>query len=188
MNRLRFDFSHFKPLGIRDIEEIESLVNQQVRENTNVQTNEMGIQEAMNAGALAFFGDKYGENVRVVGIGEFSQELCGGTHCQATGEIGTFRIISEGGVAAGVRRIEALTGVGALDYCKQVESDVRELADLLKASAVEVVPKARKLVSLLKDRERELEQLKLKMMDQSAGSAEADVREIKGVKVYVQCA
>ena len=187
-NRLRFDFSHFKPLGIRDIEEIESLVNQQVRENTNVQTNEMGIQEAMNAGALAFFGDKYGENVRVVGIGEFSQELCGGTHCQATGEIGTFRIISEGGVAAGVRRIEALTGVGALDYCKKVESDVRELADLLKASAAEVVPKARKLVSLLKDRERELEQLKLKMMDQSTDSAEADIREIKGVKVYVQCA
>ncbi len=187
-NRLRFDFSHFKPLGIRDVEEIESLVNQQVRENTIVQTNEMGIQEAMNVGALAFFGDKYGENVRVVGIGQFSKELCGGTHCQATGEIGMFRIISEGGVAAGVRRIEALTGVGAFSYSKKVESEVRELAELLKTSTVEVVPKTRKLVALLKDKERELEQLKLKMMDQGSGNAEADVREIKGVKVYVQCA
>jgi len=185
-NRLRFDFSHFKPLGTRDVEEIESLVNEHVRENTTVQTDEMGIQEAMNAGALAFFGDKYGENVRVVGIGEFSKELCGGTHCQATGEIGTFRIVSEGGVAAGVRRIEALTGVGALDYSKKVEAEVRELADLLKTSPSEVLPKTKKLVAQLKDKERELEQLKLKMMDQGSGSGEADVRDIKGVKVHVQ--
>ncbi|MDT7041085.1 alanine--tRNA ligase [Candidatus Nitronereus thalassa] len=185
-NRLRFDFSHFKPLGTRDIEEIESLVNEQVRENTSVQTNEMGIQEATQAGALAFFGDKYGEKVRVVGIGEFSKELCGGTHCHATGEIGTFRIISEGGVAAGVRRIEALTGVGALDYSKKVESEVQELAELLKTSPSDVVTKARKLVSQLKDKERELEQLKLKMMDQGSSSAEADVRDINGVKVHVQ--
>ena len=99
-----------------------------------------------------------------------------------------FRIISEGGVAAGVRRIEALTGVGAFSYSKKVESEVRELAELLKTSTVEVVPKTRKLVALLKDKERELEQLKLKMMDQGSGNAEADVREIKGVKVYVQCA
>jgi len=186
LNRLRFDFSHFKPLGTRDVTEIESLVNEQVRENTIVQTNEMGIQEAMNAGALAFFGDKYGENVRVVGIGEFSKELCGGTHCQATGEIGTFKIISEGGVAAGVRRIEALTGVGALDYSKKLEAEVQELADLLKTSTTEVVPRVRKLVSLLKDKERDLEQLKLKMMDQGANNSEADVREVKGVKVHAQ--
>jgi alanyl-tRNA synthetase len=185
-NRLRFDFSHFKPLGTRDIEEIESLVNEQVRNNTSVQTNEMGIQEATQAGALAFFGDKYGEKVRVVGIGEFSKELCGGTHCHATGEIGIFRIISEGGVAAGVRRIEALTGVGALEYSKKVESEVRELAELLKTSPSDVLTKTRKLVSQLKEKERELEQLKMKMMDQGSGSADADVRDIKGVKVHVQ--
>ena len=185
-NRLRFDFSHFKPLGPRDLEEIESLVNEQVRANTSVQTNVMGIQEATQAGALAFFGDKYGENVRVVGIGEFSKELCGGTHCHATGEIGTFRIISEGGVAAGVRRIEALTGVGALEHNKKVEAEVRELAELLKTSPSDVLPKTRKLVSQLKDKERELEQLKLKMMDQGAGNADADVREVKGVQVHVQ--
>ncbi len=185
-NRLRFDFSHFKPLGTRDVEEIESLVNQHVRDNTTVQTDVMGIQEATQAGALAFFGDKYGEQVRVVGIGEFSKELCGGTHCHATGEIGTFRIISEGGVAAGMRRIEALTGVGAFDHSKKVEAEVRELAELLKTSPSEVVPKTRKLVSQLKEKERELERLKLKMMDHGAGNAEADVRDIKGVQVHVQ--
>ena len=124
--------------------------------------------------------------MRVVGIGEFSKELCGGTHCHATGEIGTFRIISEGGVAAGVRRIEALTGVGALDHSKKIESEVRELAELLKTSPADVLTKTRKLVSQLKDKERELEQLKLKMMDQGSGSADADVRDIKGVKVHVQ--
>lgn len=185
-NRLRFDFSHFKPLGPRDIEEIELLVNEQVRDNTAVHTNEMNIQEATQAGALAFFGDKYGEHVRVVGIGEFSKELCGGTHCHATGEIGTFRIISEGGVAAGVRRIEALTGVGALEHSKKVESEVREMAELLKTSPSDVLAKTRKLVTQLKDKERELEQLKLKMMDQGAGNDDADVRDIKGVKVHVQ--
>ncbi len=185
-NRLRFDFSHFKPLGPREIEEIESLVNEQVRANTSVQTNVMGIQEATQAGALAFFGDKYGENVRVVGIGEFSKELCGGTHCHATGEIGTFRILSEGGVAAGVRRIEALTGVGALEYSKKVEAQVRELAELLKTSPSDVLTKTRKLVSQLKEKERELEQLKLKLMDQGAGNADAEVREVKGVQVHVQ--
>jgi len=185
-NRLRFDFSHFKPLGTRDVEEIESLVNQHIRENTAVQTDVMGVQEATQAGALAFFGDKYGEHVRVVGIGEFSKELCGGTHCHATGEIGIFRIISEGGVAAGVRRIEALTGVGALDHSKKIESEVREMAELLKTSPSDVLSKTRKLVSQLKDKERELEKLKLKMMDQGAGNAEADVREVKGVQVHVQ--
>ncbi len=185
-NRLRFDFSHFKPLGPREIEEIESLVNEQVRANTSVQTNVMGIQEATQAGALAFFGDKYGENVRVVGIGEFSKELCGGTHCHATGEIGTFRILSEGGVAAGVRRIEALTGVGALEYSKKVEAQVRELAELLKTSPSDVLTKTRKLVSQLKEKERELEQLKLKLMDQGDGNADAEVREVKGVQVHVQ--
>ena len=107
-NRLRFDFAHFKPLSSRDIDEAEALVNEQVRMNAQVQTNVMGIQEAVAAGALAFFGDKYGDQVRVVTIDTFSKELCGGTHCGQTGEIGSFRIISETGVAAGVRRMEAL--------------------------------------------------------------------------------
>jgi len=146
----------------------------------------MGIQDAMGAGALAFFGDKYGEKVRVVDMGPFSKELCGGTHCGSTGEIGLFKIVSEGGVAAGVRRIEALTGVGALEHGRQVESDLREVADLLKTTPGEVIPKARKLVSSLKEKERELEQLKVKLADSSTGEAKADVRSIKGVQVHVQ--
>ncbi len=187
-NRLRFDFSHFKPLRVRDLEEIEAMVNFHVLGNTLVQTGVMGIQEAIHAGALAFFGDKYGERVRVVGIGEFSKELCGGTHCLHTGEIGSFRITSEGGVASGVRRIEALTGTGALEHGKQLESDVRDVAELLKSSPSDIVPRTRKLVSLLKDKERELEQLKLKLLDRSAGGDEARVREIRGVPVHVQAA
>jgi alanyl-tRNA synthetase len=116
----------------------------------------------------------------------FSKELCGGTHCRSTGEIGLFKIVSEGGVAAGVRRIEALTGVGALEHGRQVESDLREVADLLKTTPGEVISKARKLVSSLKEKERELEQLKVKLADSSAGEAKADVRTIKGVLVHVQ--
>ena len=185
-NRLRFDFSHFKSLRTRDLEEIESLVNVHVLDNTCVLTDVMGIQEAIHAGALAFFGDKYGERVRVVGIGEFSKELCGGTHCRYTGEIGSFRIVSEGGIAAGVRRIEALTGTGALEHGKRVESDVRELAELLKSSPSEVVAKTRKLVSLVKEKEREVERLKLKLMDQRADQGAARVREIQGIHVHVQ--
>ncbi len=106
-NRLRFDFAHFKPLSSRDINEAEALVNERVRLNNAVQSDVMGVQEAVDSGALAFFGDKYGDRVRVVSIDSFSKELCGGTHCRQTGEIGTFRILSETGIAAGVRRMEA---------------------------------------------------------------------------------
>ncbi len=185
-NRLRFDFSYFKPLRARDLEEIEAMVNFHVLDNTFVRTDVMGVQEAIHAGALAFFGDKYGERVRVVAIGEFSKELCGGTHCRQTGEIGSFRILSESGIASGVRRIEALTGAGALEHGKKLESDVRKLAELLKSSPSEIVPKTRKLVSLLKEKERELDQLKLKLMDQSAGGGDARVREIRGIRVHAQ--
>jgi len=185
-NRLRFDFSHFKPMDSRDLEDVESLVNVHVLENRQVQTSDMGIQEATQAGALAFFGDKYGERVRVVGIGEFSKELCGGTHCRQTGEIGSFRIVSESGVAAGVRRVEALTGTGALEYGRQVEARVREVAALLKSGPSDVVPKTRKLVAALRDREREIERLKLAMMDRDGGGGDARVQTIHGIHVHVQ--
>jgi alanyl-tRNA synthetase len=183
-NRLRFDFAHFRPLGSRDIDEIESLVNEQVRYDRTVHTDVMGVQEAVAGGALAFFGDKYGDQVRVVSIDDFSKELCGGTHCRQTGEIGLFRIVSEGGVAAGVRRIECLTGSGATDSVKRLEADVRELSDLLKVAPGEVVSRARKLTEQLKDKERELAELKLKMASTSTGDAQA--REINGVQVHAQ--
>ena len=115
-NRLRFDFAHFRPLSSRDIDEIETIVNNEVRKNERVATEVMSIQDAVAKGALAFFGDKYGEQVRVVTVESFSKELCGGTHCRQTGDIGLFRIVSETGVAAGVRRIEAQTGSGATGH------------------------------------------------------------------------
>ena len=183
-NRLRFDFAHFRPLASRDIDEIESIVNEQVRQDQPVQTDVMGVQEAVAGGALAFFGDKYGDQVRVVHIDTFSKELCGGTHCRRTGEIGLFRIVSESGVAAGVRRIECLTGSGALDSLKRLEADVRELSDLLKVAPGEVVARTRKLSEQLKEKERELAEVKLKMASTSSGDAQA--RAIKGVQVHAQ--
>ena len=183
-NRLRFDFAHFRPLSSRDIDDIESTVNGEIRKNESVRTDVMSIQDAVAKGALAFFGDKYGEQVRVVSVESFSKELCGGTHCRHTGEIGLFRIVSEGGVAAGVRRIEAQTGSGAYALMKKLEADVRELSDLLKVGQSELVAKTRKVMTQLKDKERELEELKLKMASGSAVASTA--RTVAGVPVHVQ--
>ena len=185
-NRLRFDFSHFKGLTSRNVEEIENLVNEQIRNNTLVQVEEMGIQDALGRGALAFFGDKYGEQVRVVEMGSFSKELCGGTHCSRTGDIGLFRIASEGGIAAGVRRIEALTGEGALTHAQHQEAEWRDLAAVLKASPQEVVEKAKKLLTTLRDTERELERAKQKVLDQQGAGQEASIQEIAGMPVLIQ--
>ncbi len=183
-NRLRFDFAHFRPLSSRDVDEIETVVNNEVRKNERVATEVMSIQDAVAKGALAFFGDKYGEQVRVVTVESFSKELCGGTHCRQTGDIGLFRLVSETGVAAGVRRIEAQTGSGALAKMKQLETDIRELSDLLKVGQSELVAKARKVMTQLKDKERELEEVKLKMAGGSA--AEAMAKTIAGIQVHVQ--
>jgi alanyl-tRNA synthetase len=183
-NRLRFDFAHFRPLSSRDIDEIEGVVNTEIRRNEGVKSEVMSIQDAVAKGALAFFGDKYGEQVRVVTVESFSKELCGGTHCRHTGEIGLFRIVSEGGVAAGVRRIEAQTGHGAMAMMKKLEADVRELSELLRVGPSELVAKTRKVMAQLKDKERELEELKLKMASGSAVASTA--RTVAGVPVHVQ--
>ncbi len=183
-NRLRFDFAHFRPLSSRDVDEIETVVNNEVRKNERVATEVMSIQDAVAKGALAFFGDKYGEQVRVVTVESFSKELCGGTHCRQTGDIGLFRIMSETGVAAGVRRIEAQTGSGALTHMKKLETDIRELSDLLKVGQSELVAKTRKVMMQLKDKERELEELKLKMASGSA--VETTAKTIAGIQVHVQ--
>ncbi len=183
-NRLRFDFAHFRPLSSRDIDDIESTVNEEIRKNEAVCAEVMNIQDAVANGALAFFGDKYGEQVRVVSVESFSKELCGGTHVRRTGDIGLFRIVSEGGVAAGVRRIEAQTGSGAYTLMKKLEGDVRALSDVLKVGQSELAVKTRKLMAQLKDKERELEELKLKMAGGSAAAATA--KTIVGVSVHVQ--
>ncbi len=183
-NRLRFDFAHFRPLSSRDIDEIESTVNEEIRKNESVSTEVMSIQDAVAKGALAFFGDKYGEQVRVVSVESFSKELCGGTHCRQTGEIGLFRIVSETGVAAGVRRLEAQTGSGAYNQIKTLEGEVRQLSDLLKVGQSEIVARTRKLLTQLKDKERELEDVKLKMAGGAA--AASTIKSIAGVSVHVQ--
>ncbi|HET6676543.1 MAG TPA: alanine--tRNA ligase [Nitrospiraceae bacterium] len=183
-NRLRFDFAHFRPLSSLDIDEIESVVNTQIRRDDEVKTDVMGVQEAVAAGALAFFGDKYGDEVRVVSIDSFSKELCGGTHCRHTGEIGLFRVVSETGVAAGVRRIECLTGSGALESLKRLEADVRELSDVLKVGPSELVARTKKLTNQLREKERELEELKLRMASRS--TADAQARTVRGVSVHAQ--
>ncbi|MBL8075033.1 MAG: alanine--tRNA ligase [Nitrospira sp.] len=183
-NRLRFDFAHFRPLSSRDIDDIESTVNEEIRRNESVSTEEMSIQDAVAKGALAFFGDKYGEQVRVVSVESFSKELCGGTHCRQTGEIGLFRIVSETGVAAGVRRIEAQTGSGAYSQIKTLEAEVRQLTDLLKVGQAEIVARTRKLLTQLKDKERELEDVKLKMAGGAA--AASTIKTIAGISVHVQ--
>ena len=183
-NRLRFDFAHFRPLSSRDIDDIETVVNNEVRKNERVATEVMSIQDAVAKGALAFFGDKYGEQVRVVTVESFSKELCGGTHCRQTGDIGLFRIMSETGVAAGVRRVEAQTGSAAFAQMKKLEADIHELSDLLKVGQSELVSKTRKIMEQLKDKERTLEGLQLKM---AAGTmVPSQAKTIAGIQVHVQ--
>src|SRR5207249_8016977 len=158
----------------------------EVRKNERVATEVMSIQDAVAKGALAFFGDKYGEQVRVVTVESFSKELCGGTHCQHTGEIGLFRIVSETGVAAGVRRIEAQTGSGAFALMKQRDAELDELAEVLKTNRSDVLTKTRKIVALLKEKEQELEKLKARFASGQAAADAGQARKVAGVSVYTQ--
>src|SRR5437899_3092083 len=183
-NRLRFDFAHFAPVRPGQLEEVEAIVNERIRADAPVQTKVMGISEAVQEGALAFFGDKYGEEVRVVEINTFSKELCGGTHCRHTGEIGLFKLVSEGGVAAGVRRLEAQTGEGAYALLKQREEEYKALADILKTNPADVVTKARKLVTTLKDKEEELEKLKARLTTEGVEREAGETLTVAGVSVH----
>lgn len=185
-NRLRFDFAHFAPVRPGQLEDVQALVNERIRANAPVQTQVMGTAEAVQAGALAFFGDKYGEHVRVVEIAQFSKELCGGTHCRHTGEIGLFTLVTETGVAAGVRRIEAQTGEGASDLLKQREDEFRALADALKTNPTDVPAKVRKLVATLKEKDEEIATLKSRLATGQSGAGGGEARMVAGVAVYVQ--
>lgn len=182
-DRLRFDFSHFQPISAQELAIIERKVNQQVRVNNAVEVHNMGMQEALDFGAMALFGEKYGENVRVLKMGDYSTELCGGTHVNRTGDIGLFKITSEGGVSAGVRRIEAVTGQGALDYVDAEEARLAEAAELLGGSAADVVEKIRALGLRQKQLERELEALKAKAAAGATADLSGQAVEVAGVKV-----
>jgi alanyl-tRNA synthetase len=159
-DRLRFDFHHSGPIADEKLAAIETQVNSHVRENARVIIEEMKFQEAIGAGALAFFGDKYGERVRVVKIGEFSTELCGGTHVRHSGEIGLFKLPFETGIAAGVRRVEALTGDGALDLIGSYEQRLNEIGTLLRGTAEDAVDRVKRLLERQKELENEIEKLR----------------------------
>ena len=181
--RLRFDFSHFKPMSREELATVEAMVNAEVRRNAEAEIHNMAYDEAIEFGAMALFGEKYGAEVRVLKMGDFSTELCGGTHVSRTGDIGLFKIVSEAGVASGVRRIEAVTGDGALAYVADEERRLSELSHLLSSSGDDAIEKLRQIFDRQKKLERELESLRSK----SAGSAIADLAatatDVDGIKV-----
>ena len=179
--RLRFDFTHFFSLSNAEKEEIENIVNQKIIENIKVEISVMDIKEAIASGAMALFGEKYGETVRVVKVPGFSSELCGGTHCSTTGDIGPFVIVSEGSVASGIRRIEALTGNAALEHFRQQENELRKIADILKSEKPS--EKIEKLLIEMKEMEKELEKLKGKAASDSSASLIKKAKDIDGIKV-----
>jgi alanyl-tRNA synthetase len=182
-DHLRFDFSHGGAVKDREIEQIEELVNEQVQANTPVTHREMDLKEALAAGAMALFGEKYGDRVRVVKIGEFSTELCGGTHLDATGQIGFFKVAEEGAVASGVRRIEAVTGTAAVEAVARRERVLREIADILKIGAEETPQRLRKLLDEQKALERQLAEMETKLARGKADDLAASARQVNGVAV-----
>lgn len=181
--RLRFDFSHFEPVTAKQLNEIERLVNQQIRMNHAVETNIMDLEEAKNSGAMALFGEKYDEKVRVLRMGDFSTELCGGTHASRTGDIGLFKIISETGIASGVRRIEAVTGEAALDFIENKENSLNQLSNLLKAKPDNIEEKAEQLVQRTRQLEKDLDALKSKLATSAGSDLASSATDIAGIKV-----
>jgi alanyl-tRNA synthetase len=181
--RTRFDFSHGRPLTAEEIHRVEALVNAAVQRNYDVAARIMKYDDAIRAGALAFFGDKYGDEVRVLTMGEFSTELCGGTHVRRTGEIGFFKVVSESGVAAGIRRIEAITGEAALAWVQQQEAKLAEAAAVLKAPVAEMTVKLNQVLDNVRSLERELARLKSKLASSQGDDLAAQAVQVKGAKV-----
>ena len=184
-DRLRFDFSHFQPIGAKDLATLEAMVNAEIRRNPVAEVHDMDMAQAIEFGAMALFGEKYGERVRVLRMGDFSTELCGGTHVHGTGDIGVFKIISEAGVAAGVRRIEAVTGEGALAWFADQQRRLDEVSELVGARGDDAVEKLRHLLERQKKLERELESFKAKATAGATSSLADSAADIGGVKLIV---
>jgi len=182
-DHLRFDFSHGAGVKDSEVEKVEQLVNEHVQANIVVTSMEMGLQEALQGGAMALFGEKYGERVRVIRIGDFSTELCGGTHLEATGQIGLFKVVNEGAVASGVRRIEAVTGEDALRHVGQEEAALRESAGLLKIPPLELPKRLQKLLDEQKLLEKQLAQLEGRLAKSRALELVSSAKEVAGVAV-----
>jgi alanyl-tRNA synthetase len=183
--RLRFDFTHFTALSEEELLNIENMVNEKIMSVYEVNTDVMSIDEAKKDGAVALFDDKYGDEVRVVSVGEYSKELCGGTHVKNSGEIGVFKIVSEAGVAAGIRRIEAVTGINALKFMEEKEQLLKETAALLKCSVKEIDNKVQVLISEVKDKDKVISDLKNKLAGSVQEELIGNVKEFKGVR-YVK--
>jgi alanyl-tRNA synthetase len=182
-DRLRFDFTHFGRLADREVYRVEDLVNERIREDRPVEVVHSALHEALKMGAVALFGEKYGDDVRVVKIGDFSMELCGGTHLHSTGEIGLFKVTQISGVAAGIRRIEALTGEAAFEHVQREEASLQELRELLKAQAFEEPVRVRRLIEQVRELEREVETLKGRLASARTQDMLEGVIEVSGVKV-----
>ncbi|MDY3240261.1 MAG: alanine--tRNA ligase [Anaerovoracaceae bacterium] len=182
-NVLRFDFSHFEAVTKEQLAQVESLVNEKINEFLDVHTEEMSMEEAQQAGAMALFGEKYGSVVRVVNAGGWSVELCGGTHVKNSGQIGAFKILSEGGVASGIRRIEAVTGTGVLTRANEYEAVISEIAEAFKCNKAGVADKARAAAEELKALKKELEDLKKAAMGGEMDKLVSEAKEINGVKL-----
>ena len=182
-DRLRFDFAHFSAMTAEELEKVEAIVNEEIAKNLPVVTEVMNIEQAKATGAMALFGEKYEEDVRVVSMGDFSKELCGGTHVSNTGNITTFKIVSEAGVAAGVRRIEALTGDGVFRYYKEVEKELAEVAKAAKSTPVNLKEKIEHMQAEMKALQSEIESLKSKAAKDALGDVMNQVQEVNGVKL-----
>ena len=182
-DRLRFDFSHHQAVTPAELQRIEELVNEQIRRNAAAAIELMGFDEAVAAGAMALFGEKYEHEVRVLRLGDFSMELCGGTHVSRGGDIGFFKIVAESGVAAGVRRIEALTGRGAYDWVQKTDQTLRDIAALVRGSREEAEDKVRELMERARRQDKEIQQLKAKLASGQGGDIASQAVSVEGIKV-----
>ncbi len=182
---LRFDFSHFEAMKPQEIRQVEEIVNAQIRRNLPIETTIMELEAAKAHGAMALFGEKYDDRVRVLSMGDFSTELCGGTHASRTGDIGLFRILSESGTAAGVRRIEAVTGEGALGQVYAQSEQLLDIAQLIKANNSNLNEKVRAMIDHVRGLEKELQQLKDQQASQESASLSSKAIEVKGTKLLV---
>jgi alanyl-tRNA synthetase len=182
-DRLRFDFSHTQPVTADELRRVEAVVNSAIRRNAPAETRVMALDEAVAAGAMSLFGEKYESDVRVLSIGDFSMELCGGTHVERAGDIGFFKILSESGVAAGVRRVEAVTGQAAFEWVAHTEQVLRDVASMLRGSRDDIDEKVRELVERSRRLEKEVQQLKSKLASGQSGDLSAQARDVGGIKV-----
>jgi len=184
--RLRFDFTHFSPLNRLEIQEIEELVNRKIRDNLPVETRLTTLEDGVKAGAMAIFEEKYGEKVRLVAVGDFSKELCGGVHVRTTGEIGFFKVVSESSIAAGMRRIEALTGGEALRYAQSADELLEEVQAVLSSPRKDILPHLEKWRTSLEEKEKEIKSLRHKLARAKTQGGEERVRKVKGISVVAQ--